>query len=526
MAEERRLVTVLCADATGSTALGEALDPEDVRALLARFYGIAREIIGAHGGTLEKFIGDAVMAVFGLPQAHSDDPQRALTAALALRDRTRSDAKIGARLPIRIGVSTGEVVATRDPSATDFLVTGDVVNVAARLQQAAESWGILAGERTVHAAPGFEFGAPQRIQAKGKAEPIVALSLIGARPMPAIRQVPIVGRDVDIAQLELVARRMSQEQRPFLVSLIAPAGIGKTRLVEEFLNRLPTIVPHATVAIAQCLPYGQRLTYWPLRGVLFRLVGISEDTEPIVIREAVRSWAREVGIEGAERAADLLSATVGAGEVEVIDRDALFGAWRAMIEAAAKRRPLVLIFEDLHWSSDSLLDLFEFVMQPRGDTPVLMIALARAELLDRRPVWGGGRQNYVALTLQPLTDDALGALVGYILPGSPRSIVSKIVARAEGNPFYAGEIVRSIMERVTVLDNEAAVADALARLPDTVQATILARLDLLEPAARRVLQLGAVFGRAFRRLGIAALAPDLAADLSQLLGRLVDKDLI
>ncbi len=526
MAEERRLVTVLFADVAGSTALGETLDPEDVRALLARFYTIAREVINAYGGTLEKFIGDSVMAVFGLPQAYGDDPQRALRAALALRDRARSDVKLGTNLPIRIGVNTGEVVASRDPSATDFLVTGDPVNVAARLQQAAEPWGILCGERTAHAAPGFDFGTALRIDAKGKTTPITALPLMSAKTMPALRRVPLVGRDADIAQLELVARRMVQERRPFLVSLIAPAGIGKTRLVEEFLDRLPIVAPHATMAIAQCIPYGQRLTYWPLRGVFFRFIGIAEDSQPAVIRETVRSWVRQAGIEAAERVADLLSATVGVGEVEGVDRDSLFGAWRAMIEAAAKRNPLVLIFEDLHWSSDSLLDLFEFVMQPRGDSAVLMIALARPELLDRRPSWGGGRQNYVALALEPLTDDAGATLVSYLLPQASPSIVSKVVTRAEGNPFYAGEIVRSIMERVSSLDNEAAVADALDRLPDTIQATVLARLDLLGSDARRVLQLGAVFGRTFRTPGIAALAPNLASALPDLLGRLLDKDLI
>ncbi len=526
MAEERRLVTVLFADVVGSTALGEALDPEDVRALLVRFYAIAREIINQYGGTLEKFIGDSVMAVFGLPQAHGDDPQRALTAAVALRDRVRDDVKLGTNLPVRIGVNTGEVVASRDPSATDFLVTGDAVNVAARLQQAAEPWAIFCGERTAHAALGFDFGAPRRIDAKGKATSISALPLMSAKTIPVMRRVPLVGRDADIEQLELVARRVVQERRPFLISLIAPAGIGKTRLVEEFLDRLPAIVPHATVAIAQCLPYGQRLTYWPLRGALFRLIGIAEDSHPAVIREAVRSWVRDAGLEEAERVANLLSATVGVGEVEGVDRDSLFGAWRAMIEAAAKRGPLVLIFEDLHWSSDSLLDLFEFVMQPRGESSVLMIALARPELLDRRPSWGGGRRNYVALALEPLTDDAGATLVGYLLPQSSASIVSKVVTRAEGNPFYAGEIVRSIVERGPSLDDEAAVADALARLPDTIQATVLARLDLLEPAARRVLQLGAVFGRTFRTPGISALAPDLASELPQLLDRLLNKDLI
>ncbi|MGH2395713.1 MAG: ATP-binding protein [bacterium] len=526
MAEERRVVTALFADVTGSTALGETLDPEDVRALLRRFYAIAKEVIDAHGGTMEKFIGDAAMAVFGLPQAHGDDAQRALAAALVLCDRVRNDQKLGSRLPIRIGVNTGEVVATRDPSAGEFLVTGDAVNVAARLQQAVEPWGVLCGERTAHASPGFEFAPSVQIGAKGKAAPIVAFPLLGRKTGPRVPQAPLVGREADLSQLELVARRSFDEKRPFLVSLIAPAGIGKTRLLEEFLERLPSLAPHATVAIAQCLPYGQRLTYWPLRGVLFRLVGISEDSDANSVREAVRSWVRDAGIESAERVADLIAATVGAGEAEVVDRDSLFTAWRVIIEAASRRRPLVVAFEDLHWSSDSLLDLVEFVMQPRGDSPVVIMALARPELLDRRPAWGGGRRNYVALSLEPLADDAMAGMVRHMLPRASQPIVSKIVDRADGNAFYAGEMIRSVIEQVSSPDDEATVTRVLAQLPDTVQATVLARLDLLQPSERRVLQVGAVFGRTFRSPGVSTLAPELASDLPHLLDRLVDREII
>ncbi len=526
-AEERRLVTVLFADVSGSTALGEALDPEDVRALLARFYAIAQEVIATHGGTLEKFIGDAIMAVFGLPQAHGDDPQRALAAALELRERVRSDTKLGDRLPIRVGVNTGEVVASRGATTGDFLVTGDAVNVAARLQQLAEPWTALCGERTaLAAAREFVFGPPLKINVKGKREAVSAVPLVsrglGARP----RRVPLIGREHDLAHLELVAQRAFAERRPFLISLVAPAGTGKTRLLEEFLDRLPRAAPGATVAVAQCLPYGQRLTYWPLRAVLFSLVGISEDLRPEDARRSVRAWLRDAGVEGADRVADFLSATVGIGDVEVADRDALFAAWRVLVEAAAVRSPLVLVFEDLHWSSDTLLDLVEFVMHPRGDVPVLMIALARPELLDRRPGWGGGQRNYVSFVLEPLRNDAVRSLAVHLLGEEIPDIVTRVVDRAEGNPFYAGEIVRAVMERVPSLRDRASVEQVLAVLPDTVQTTVLARLDLLPEAERRVLQLGAVFGRAFRPPGIVALAPDLGAEISHVVDRLEQKELI
>src|SRR3984893_6368705 len=516
MAEERRVVTILFADVAGSTALGDALDPEDVRILLRRYYDVAREAVGEHGGILEKFIGDAVVAVFGFPQTHDDDPQRALAAALALRDRVRADPRLGDRLPIRLGINTGEVVAIRESATGDFPLSGDAVNVAARLQQAAEPWGILSGERTVASVrAGFEFGPVMTVEVRGKAQPIRALPLLGrAAPLPVAVRTPLIGRAPDLQQLELVAGRAFHELRPFLVSVIAPAGVGNTRLLEEFLERLPSVEPRATVAIAQCLPYGQRLTYWPLRGVLYRLIGVPEDAMPQAVRYAIRAWLEGSGLEAMDREVELLAATVGVGETEVTDRSALLAAWRTFFEIAAGRAPLVLVFEDLHWSSDSLLDLFEFVMQPRGELPLLMIALTRPELLDRRPAWGGGRRNYTSISLEPLNDRDVGRLVDQLFEGCSAELVDRIVRRAEGNPFFAGELIRSVAER--------AGAD---QLPDTVQATVLARLDLLAPEERRVVQLGSVFGRAFRAPGLLALEPTLEG-VDEVVDRLVDKDLL
>ena len=516
MAEERRIVTILFADVAGSTALGDALDPEDVRVLLRRYYDIARETVSEHGGILEKFIGDAVVAVFGFPHTHDDDPQRALAAALTLRDRVRADPQLGDRLPIRLGINTGEVVAARESATGDFPLSGDAVNVAARLQQAAESWGILCGERTVaNIRRGFEFGPVITLELRGKSQPIRALPLLSRSDrLPVATRTPLIGRDADLQQLEFVASRSLHEQRPFLVSIIAPAGVGKTRLLEEFLARLPAIEPRATVAIAQCLPYGQRLTYWPLRGVLYRLIGVPEDAMPKSVRFAIRAWLEGSGLEAIDEEVELLAATVGAGETEVSDRAALLAAWRTCFEVAARRAPLVLVFEDLHWSSDSLLDLFEFVMQPRGDLPLLMIALTRPELLDRRPGWGGGRRSYMSISLEPLSDRDTAQLVDQLLEGCSPELVDRIVRRAEGNPFFAGELIRSVAER-----------SGADQLPDTVQATVLARLDLLAPEERRIIQLGSVFGRAFRPPGLLALEPTLQG-VDEVVDRLVDKDLL
>jgi class 3 adenylate cyclase len=524
--EERRLVTVLFADVVGSTTLGETLDPEDVRALLGRLFSIARDAVETRGGRVEKFIGDAVMAVFGLPTAHDDDVPRALTAALDLRDRVRADETLAGRIAIRLAVNTGEVIATRDADASQFLVTGDPVNSAARLQQGAEPWAILVGERSVRAARGrFEFGPPLDVEAKGKAAPLAARPLVGlAEKVRQPRATKIVGRDADLQQLELTARRALEEGRPYLVSIVAPAGVGKSRLLEEFLGRLPETT---TVAIAQCLPYGQRLTYWPMRAILLAVVGLPDDATPAEVRDGVLEWLRETDAPDPERTADLLAATIGASESESGDRLALFSAWREFVEVAAARSPLVLVIEDLHWSSDSLLDLVESILQPKADVPLLMIALARPELLDRRPSWGGGRRNAISLALEPLRDRDVGELVADLLPGVAPEVGQIVAARAEGNPFYAGEIVRTLEERLGPAPDPARIESSIASLPDTVQATVLSRLDSLEPTARRVVQLGAVLGRSFPVAALAALEPSLAPDsIETAMDLLVDRDMV
>ena len=521
MAEERRLVTVLFADVVGSTTLGEAMDPEDLRGLLSRFLAIAREVVAEHGGTLEKFIGDAAMAIFGMPQAHDDDARRALDAAIALRDRLRDDPALRDRLPVRFGLNTGEVVASRDRDRTDFIITGDPVNVAARLQQAAEPWQILASSRTASADGGaHEFGPVVELDLKGKAAAVEARLLIGRATTRAPRA-PLVGRDADLMQLELVASRAFGERRPYMVSLIAPAGTGKSRLVEEFIDRLDgSMAPQ--VATAQCLPYGQRLTYWPLRSLLQSIVGFSGETSPEETRRSIKEWLATAGADNPTESAELLAATIGASDADVHDRAALFSAWREAVELAAASAPLLLLIEDLHWSSDSLLDLIEFILQPRGDSPMLMLALARPELLERRPTWGGGRRNHFSIALEPLDQASIGELVRDLLEAAVPELEPLVAARSEGNPFYAGEIVRSLLERGVDLQDPAAVADAASRLPDTVQATVLARLDSLEPGARRVVQLGSVFGRSFSTDGVASLdveGEDLASAIEELVNR-------
>ena len=518
MTEERRVVTVLFADVTGSTAMGESNDPEDVRALLGRYYSIAREVVAAHGGTLEKFIGDAVMAVFGIPQAHGDDAERALVAALALRDAVARD-PLTAGLALRIGVNTGEVVAARQSDTGDFLITGDAVNVAARLQQHADPGAILAGGRTRRAVRGFRFGEEQQLAVKGKREPIAAATLLERLAERQAPRAPFLGRSHDLAQLDLVAQRAFSERRPQLVTITAPAGTGKSRLVEEFARR---VGGGATVATAQCLPYGASVTFLPLRGLVRGLLD-TEDEDEVLPRLRVAFTAAGHSDADADRLAALIGATLGdSTQSERRDREEVFTAWRLLIEVLAARGPLVVVFEDLHWASDTLLDLVEHVTVSRMSTPLVMFALARPELLDRKPNWGGGRRNFTSLGLEPLTGAQTRELVAELIEGAPEAIANGIVKRSGGNPFFAGELVRGYQERRREGANDADIV-----LPDTVHATVLARIDGLPAEQRSILEYAAVAGRTARSPAIKALLPDLDEErIIQALDMLAERDLL
>ena len=518
MSEERRVVTVLFSDVTGSTAMGESNDPEDVRALLGRYYAIARAVISTHGGTLEKFIGDAVMAVFGIPQAHGDDAERALDAALALRDAVAKDPQT-AGLALRIGVNTGEVVAARRSETDDFLITGDAVNVAARMQQHADPGAIMVGERTRRAVFGFGFGDEQQLTVKGKREPIGASVLIERVHNRRSAPTPFLGREHDLAQLDLVARRAFSERRPQLVTITAPAGTGKSRLVEEFARR---IVGGARFAVAQCLPYGSAVTFLPLRGLVRDLLGATreEDVLPRVRDAFIRGGNSD---EDAGRLSTLIGITLGdAPETTRHDRDEVFSAWRLLVEMLAATGPLVVVFEDLHWASDTLLDLVEHVTVSRISTPLVMCALARPELLDRKPNWGGGRRNFTSLGLEPLSDAQTRGLVEALTSQVPAEIAQRIVERSGGNPFFAGELVRAYDER-----RRAGVLDGDILLPDTVHATVLARIDALSAMERSTLELAAVAGRTARVPAIHALIADHSEqEIGATLESLVERDLL
>ena len=476
VAAARKTVSVLFCDLADSTALGERLDPEPLRELMGRWYEEMRGPIEQHGGVVEKFIGDAVMAVFGLPRAHEDDALRAVRAALDMQSAvTQLNASLAERdvpeLRIRIGINTGEVV-TGDDAAT--LATGDAVNTAKRLEQAAGGGEILIGavtERLVRHATQLE--AVSAVEAKGKSAPVEAWRVLGAiagaESFARRSDIPLVGRASELGVLrdELTASADSSECR--LVTVIGTAGVGKTRLVLELVGE---VGDHATVVGGRCLPYGDGITFWPLTELMRRLGGEE------AVAEAVRDEP------DADLVVERLRVLRGTGAALP---EELFWAVRRLFEALARPRPLLVVLEDVHWAEPTLLDLVEHVSRWSRDTPILLLCVARPELLEERPQWEGA-----VVRLEPLSSgestELLDALdIGGILSSELRG---RVAETAQGNPLYTEQLFAMLAE-------EARAAAELVALPPTIQALLAARLDRLDPAERNVLERAAVIGKEF-----------------------------
>ncbi len=501
LSEERKLVSILFAEVTEASTLEETLDPEDVRVLMERYYALVQRVISDYGGIFEKFAGDSILAVFGLPHAYGDDAERAAAAALALCEAMENDQTLSGCLQLQIGINTGEVVATSNPSSEIFDVKGETVTIATRLQQAANASEILAGERTAQAArTAFVFAEERQVTVKGRKKPLRAFPLTAVRQLRQTDRPPLVGRRQDLLQLELLQSRTLEEQRPQLVSIIAPVGTGKSRLLEEFLSRLDPedSFHHAT---ARCLPYGQNLTYAPLRGLLSELLANNFDRSQIIDVFVRGGYTTE---DASSLAGHVLTA-LSVQEEENHDRESIFSAWRLLIELLARQTQRIVIFENLHWGSDSLLDLVEHIMHPRTQAPLLVMVLSRPELLERRPTWGGGRQNFIMLTLKPLTDIQSQELVGRLMPELSSEIRRRIAQRSGGNPFFAIELIHVIAEQETSRGKDI----DLDVLPDTVHAAILAQLDRLSPQQRRIAQVASVVGPTFHPTTLYAVISDL-----------------
>jgi class 3 adenylate cyclase/tetratricopeptide (TPR) repeat protein len=491
--EERKLATIVFADLVGSTELGGSQDPERTRALLDRFYDAMAAEIDRAGGTVEKFAGDAVMAVFGAPAALEDHAERALHAALALLHRAR---ELDERLELRIGVNTGEVVVGRPREGSSF-VTGDPVNVAARLEQGAEPGEILAGERTVSAARGaFEFAEPVTIEAKGKPEGvrcrrvIRALSLMRPRGVGSLAQV-FVGRDSDLERLIQTYESAVAERAPRLVTILGDAGVGKTRLVRELWEQLATFEPEPLRRTGRCLSYGAGIAYWALGEVLREHFGLLETDPPGRVLE--RLGEQEIlGLA--------LGLDVAGGLHPLAVRDRFQDAWADFLTAEAVKHPVVLLVEDIHWAEDQLLDLLEQVLATAGG-PLLVVVTARPELVERRPGWGT-RAAGERLELQPLSRQQSVLMLDELLSGGlPDQLRTLVVERAEGNPFFVEELVGMLIDRGMLRSSNGSWSlDELPddfTVPDSVHAVLAARIDLLEPSEKAALQAAAVIGRVF-----------------------------
>jgi class 3 adenylate cyclase len=492
--EERKLATVLFADLVGSTELAGAQDPERTRALLNRFYDAMAAEIADAGGTVEKFVGDAVMAAFGAPAAQEDHAERALHAALSMQRRLEE--LFGDALSLRIGVNTGDVVVGQPRVGSSF-VTGDAVNVAARLEQAAEPGEILVGERTAAAVRGaFELDEPATVAAKGKAGGVAcrrlvrALSLMRPRGVGGLRHA-FVGRERELEALQQTYGRTVAEGHPHLLTIMGDAGIGKTTLIRAFWEWLGSQSPEPRRRTGRCLSYGQGITYMPLGEIVREHLGLLESDPPETVRRRLGQRAILGMTLGLEAPSDLHPLAA---------RDQLRQAWAAFLEELVAEQPAVVLVEDLHWAEGALLDLLEAGHDVRG--PLLLLATARPEFVHSRPTWGGRGRDADTLWLETLSASDTARMADELIPAVlPAHVRQVVVDRAEGNPFFVEEIVRTLIDRgVLEQQNGSWIVRELPGdlvVPDTVQAVLAARIDLLEPAEKAALQAAAVIGRTF-----------------------------
>jgi class 3 adenylate cyclase/tetratricopeptide (TPR) repeat protein len=533
--EERKVISVLFADLVDSTAHADRLDPEDVRGLLSPYFARVRAEVERFGGVVEKFIGDAVVAVFGAPATHEDDPERAVRAALAVRDAVAELNEVveAVELHVRVAVNTGEAVVSLDAAAREGvgMVTGDVVNTASRLQSAAPIDGILVGETTYRATAGaIEYRDVGPVTAKGKREPVRAWQAMALGDGVSAPPGPLVGRWQELSQLLDALVRVREERTPQLVSLVGVSGIGKTRLTRELVSAVEAEPEFATWLSGRCLPYGDGVSFAAIAEMARTAAGILTTDSAGEARQKLRS-----SIEGLPDESDPawleahlapLVGLEGEGRVE----EASFPAWRRYFEALAERSPLVLVFEDLHWADPAVLDFVDHLVDWAGGVPLLVLCTARPELLARRPDWGGGKRNAITITLSPLSDEETGELVRALLAQAslPKELEGPLLAHAGGNPLYAGEYARMLVDRgMIVRDNGSwrLSGDELP-LPESVQATIAARIDALPPDEKAILQEAAVVGKVFWLGAVAATRKVSGDEAEGLLHRLELKEFI
>ena len=537
---ERRLISVLFADLVGFTTLSESRDPEEVRELLTRYFDTARVLVTRYGGTVEKFIGDAVMAVWGAPIAQEDDAERAVRAGL---DLVAAVGDLGMEvhapeLALRAGVATGEAAVTLGAEGQG-MVAGDLVNTASRVQSAAQAGTVLVTEptrRATEAAIVFEEAGDHEL--KGKSEPVRlaravrVIALRGGELRSVGLESPFVGRDREFRILKDQFHASAEDRKAHLVSVTGVAGIGKSRLSWEFFKYIDGLVDTAWWHRGRCIPYGEGVTYWALAEMVRMRARIAEDEEPDSAADKLRAAVEQhVSDEDDRRFVEArLAHLLGLEERTAASREDLFAGWRMFFERMAETWPVTMVFEDLQWADESLLDFIEYLLDWSRDHPVYVVTLGRPDLLERRPTWGAGRRGSTSMTLEPLTPDAMDELVRGMVPGLPDELRERIRDRAEGIPLYAVETVRMLLDRGLIrrggdrFEVEGPVEELA--VPETLQALIAARLDGLPPDERALVQDASILGKTFTRAGLAALTGKGEDELEPLLTSLVRKELL
>ncbi len=538
---ERKFVAMLFADLVGSTSLGEREDPEVVQNLVSNAFTRLGTEIERFGGTVDKIMGDAILALFGVPAAHEDDPERGVRAALEMQSALASmnaEASSAGRphLQLRIGVEAGEVMVNleRTPDLPDRMVTGDAANTAARLQSAAEPGTVVVGP-AVYAASNqvIDYRELPPVHLKGKAEAVPVWVATGVKTRHGERarlglEASLVGRDDELASLKQVFHRMVSTGRPALVTVIGPAGVGKSRIAWELSKYVDGLPEPPTWMRGRCYAYGNR-SYSAFSEAMKARCGVREDEAPDAIRDDVHRVVGELFEDGTVAAE--VEVLVGGTTERAFLREELFEAWRRFLERDAARRPVVVLLEDIHWADDGLLDFLDHLAD-WGQGPILVLTLARPELLEHRPAWGGGKRNYSALYLDALSEDQNAEMLTRLLGSkAPDGLRQLVLERSEGNPLFTEEIVRSLIDRGILRTQHAdswelAAAVEDIELPRSVQGVIASRLDALPADEKRALQDGAVVGRVFWLGALAALGSEGDDGHRGVVGRLRLKEIL
>ena len=537
---ERRLVSVLFADLVGFTSLSESRDPEEVRELLSRYFDTCRRLIGLYGGVVEKFIGDAVMAVWGTPVATEDDAERAVRTGLDLVAAVQAlGQEAGLEgLRARAGVMTGEA-AVNIAAVGEGMVAGDLVNTASRVQSTAEPGSVFVGEATRRATEGtvvYEPAGSFELKGKEGETPLWRASRVVSGRGGSLKseglEAPFVGRDRELRQIKDLFHVSAEEGRAQLVSVTGIAGIGKSRLAWEFYKYFDGIVETIYWHRGRCLAYGEGVTYWALADMVRWRCGIAEDDPQDEALRKLQAALEEHLLDPEERrfVEPRLAQLLALGEGASHERQDLFGAWRLFFERLADTYPTILAFEDMQWADASLLDFVEYLLEWSRDKPLFVVTLARPELLEKRPTWGAGHRNFTSLYLEPLSEQAMEELLVGLVPGLPSQLRKQILERAEGVPLYAVETVRMLLDRGLLVQEGSSYqlvgeVDTL-EVPETLHALIAARLDGLSPEERRILGDAAVLGKTFSPQALAALSGLEQGQLEELLTGMVRREVL